>query len=611
MSVLKVETGACSKAGQKAVNQDAYGFHIPAAALLAGKGVTAAIADGISSSTVSAQASVTAVERFIADYYSTPQEWSVKHAAQQVLMAVNSLLNAQTFRSVYRFDKNQGYVCTFSALVIKSRTVHLFHVGDTRIYRLRQGVLQALTEDHRFWVSEEQSYLARALGMSPNPDLDYLCEPVQAGDEYLLLSDGVYEFLQEADYLATLASATTLDSACEQWVALAQQRGSPDNLTALALRVTALPEHEMDTFYGEMRTLPFPPELHTGMTLDDFMILRLLHHSQRSQLWLARDMTSDARVVIKIPGTEIRADQEALSHFLLEEWIGRRVQHQHIARPYNPLNPRHYLYGCMHYVEGSTLHQWMLDHPQPSLETVRLIVEQLANALEAFHRLEMCYQDLRPQNIMVDSDLRVTLVDFGSVSVAGLNELYGASSRQCALVTAAYSAPEYWTGQPVTSRSDLYALGAITYQLLTGKLPYGTEVAKVRHTQDLARLYYREIRYAQPAFPAWVDAAIARAVHPQAEKRYGSPSEFIHDLRVPNPLLAQQAQMPLLQRNPVLFWRGLSTILALACLALAGLLAHQPAAPGTKTTETTSTARPDSNKMESGPVEPNPINPGM
>lgn len=238
----------------------------------------------------------------------------------------------------------------------------------------------------------------------------------------------------------------------------------------------------------------------------------------------------------------------------------------------------------MHYVEGSTLHQWMLDHPQPSLETVRLIVEQLANALEAFHRLEMCYQDLRPQNIMVDHDLHVTLVDFGSVSVAGLNELYGAATQQRSLVTAAYSAPEYWTGQPVTARSDLYALGAITYQLLTGKLPYGTEVARVKHPQDLARLYYREIRYEQPAFPAWVDAAIARAVHPQAEKRYGSPSEFIHDLRAPNPLLARQAQMPLLQRNPVLFWRGLSLILALIILILAGLLAHQPAAIDTKKT---------------------------
>jgi hypothetical protein len=119
-------------------------------------------------------------------------------------------------------------------------------------------------------------------------------------------------------------------------------------------------------------------------------------------------------------------------------------------------------------------------------------------------------------------------------------------------------------------------LGVITYQCLTGKLPYGTEVAKVKHHQHLSRLYYREIRYEQPDFPAWVDAAIARAVHPQAEKRYAHASEFVFDLRKPNPAFLQQARPPLLERHPLAFWRGLSLLLICLVVLLLGLLAHQP-----------------------------------
>ena len=134
-----VDYGASSKAGRNPVNQDAEGGRIPEAPALSSKGAAFAIADGISSSDVSDQASQVAVSRFLEDYYHTPIEWSVKSSVQHVLLAINSWLNAQTFRSPHRFDKNRGFVCTFSAIVIKSRRVHIFHLGDTRIYRVRAG----------------------------------------------------------------------------------------------------------------------------------------------------------------------------------------------------------------------------------------------------------------------------------------------------------------------------------------------------------------------------------------------------------------------------------------------------------------------------------------
>ncbi|MBF5038473.1 protein kinase [Methylophilus glucosoxydans] len=573
---LQIESGACSEAGRKPVNQDAFGLTTQDSPPATGKGWVFAIADGISSSDVSDQASTLAIQQFIQDYALTPVEWSVKSGGLQVLRSINATLNAQTFRSPYRFDKNRGYVCTFSALIIKSRAIHVFHLGDTRIYRLRDQQLQCLTEDHRFWVDDQHSYLARALGMSPQPEIDYHSEAAEAGDVYLLMSDGVFEHLTSEEILQDIQTASDLNRLCQHWVKLAHARGSEDNLTALAVRLLQLPDHDMASLTQSMQALPFAPAIEEGKPFDGYHILRCLHHSHRSHVYLARDLQTGTQVALKVPSVDLSADAQALERFYLEEWVARRISHRHILRPYTSASPRKFLYSVMHYVPGQTLQQWLLDHPQPSLETVRQLVEQITSALEAFHRLEMVYRDLQPQNILVDTDGQITLIDFGAVSVAGLEEMSELESTVTLPGTLQYSAPEQFLGWPATPQSDIYALGVITYQCLTGKLPYGTEVAKVKHPQHLSRLYYREIRYTQPAFPAWVDAAIARAVHPQAEKRYAQASEFLFDLRKPNAAFLRHAHPPLLERHPLAFWRGLSLLLACMVILLLGLLAHQP-----------------------------------
>src|SRR6478736_2375052 len=162
---LKISVGQHSDKGRKEINQDFHGVLIPSEPLLSLKGVAIVLADGISSSNVSQIASESAVKSFLTDYYCTSETWSVKTSAQRVLAATNSWLNAQTRRSQYSYDKDKGYVCTFSAMVIKSRTAHIFHIGDSRIYRVAGNSLEQLTEDHRVIVSSQQTYLGRALGM--------------------------------------------------------------------------------------------------------------------------------------------------------------------------------------------------------------------------------------------------------------------------------------------------------------------------------------------------------------------------------------------------------------------------------------------------------------
>ena len=155
---LKISLGQSSQSGRKAVNQDFQGAFIPKEPALTSKGIALAIADGISSSDVSQIASETAIKSFLSDYYCTSDAWSVKTSAQRVLLSINSWLYAQTQRSQHRLNKDKGYVCTFSGLVIKSTTAHLFHVGDSRIYYLSAGNIECLTQEHRVWASSETTY---------------------------------------------------------------------------------------------------------------------------------------------------------------------------------------------------------------------------------------------------------------------------------------------------------------------------------------------------------------------------------------------------------------------------------------------------------------------
>src|SRR5690606_26248442 len=134
-SQLEVSAGQCSDRGRKPSNQDFYGLRVPGEPLLSTKGVAIAIADGISSSDVSHVASETAVASFLEDYFCTPETWSVKKSAHRVLSATNSWLQAQTRHGPHYGDNDRGYLCTFSALILKSVTAHILHVGDTRIYR--------------------------------------------------------------------------------------------------------------------------------------------------------------------------------------------------------------------------------------------------------------------------------------------------------------------------------------------------------------------------------------------------------------------------------------------------------------------------------------------
>ena len=566
MKTLSISIGRATNKGKKDINQDFLGCRIPTEPLLTSRGVALAIADGISSSPVSQAASEFAITRFLEDFYHTPDAWSVKVSGEKVIKSINATLYSQTQNGPSRFDKDKGYVCTFAAIVVCANAAHIFHLGDSRVYRLLDGKLEQLTQDHCRTVSVNESYLTRALGIEPILVLDYQILPVNKGDMFVMATDGVYEFIDAEQIITCIVATESLDQAAEQIISQALENGSDDNLSIQIVRVDDVPSYQQEDMQQRVSQLPVPPPLRERMLFDGYEIVRSIYVSSRSHVFLARDIESSEFVVIKTPSVELSDDTAYLENFMLEDWIAKRVQNPHVVKAIESSRQRKFLYLLMEYIDGQSLAQWMRDHPKPSLEQTRDIISQIANGLQAFHRKSMIHQDIRPANIMIDKHGTVKIIDFGSTHIAGVSNT---KDEDALRGTMRYSAPEYFLGYGGTERSDIYALGVIAYQMLSGnQFPYHPKIAQAKSIAAQQRLRYRSVMTEDSELPVWIDDALHKALHINPLKRYEEVAEFVYDLHHPNQTFLDRTRPPLIQRNPVMFWQGVSFFLFLVIVFL-------------------------------------------
>jgi len=558
-----IQVGQHSEAGVKGLNDDACGVHIPEEPALSLKGICTVIADGVSQSEGGREASETCVRGFLGDYYSTPDSWTVKTSGQKVLGAINRWLYSQSQKA---YDTERAMLSTFSAMVFKSSTVHLFHIGDSRIYRLRDKDLEPLTHDHRILASGSKTYLGRAMGAELTLDIDYKSVPVEVGDMYALMTDGIYEFVPGQTIKKLLQEyKSNPDKAAKAIVARALENGSDDNVTCQVIRVDHLPHLNEEDFYQHLTELPFPPELEPGMTIDGYRVTRELHASSRTQIYVAQDTDTGQKVILKTPSVNYSDDPAYLDQFLHEEWVGRRINNDHVLKIIDTQRRRRFLYYTTEYIDGESLREWMNAHAKPELEDVRNIIEQIAAGLRHFHRLEMVHRDLKPENIMLDKQGKAIIIDFGSTRIAGTEESHTPYEKNNILGTMDFAAPEYFQGFSGSNRSDIYALGVIVYQMLTGsKLPYGNALK----ASNLKRVRYTSVKHYAPEIPLWMDMAIQKSVNLDPEKRYERLSEFVHDLSQPNTEFANQKYTPYIERNPVGFWRTTAVVMLILNLIL-------------------------------------------
>ncbi|MCK5897345.1 MAG: serine/threonine protein kinase, partial [Cocleimonas sp.] len=305
------------------------------------------------------------------------------------------------------------------------------------------------------------------------------------------------------------------------------------------------------------------PSLSSGETMDGYRILRELHASSRSQVYLAedtlaRDEDVSNKVVIKTPSVNFEDDPAYIDLFLHEEWVAKRLDSPHLIKVCELKHQRNFLYTAVEYIQGQTLLQWMAENPKASVTQVRGSITQIARGLRSMHRMEMIHQDIKPDNIIIDKNNTLIIIDFGSTKVSGLAEIQSVIDHNNIVGTANYSAPEYFKGEQGTNRSDIYSLGVIAYEMFTGKLPYG-EISPERAANKT--FTYTSIREHNPLVPEWVDLAVRKAVQPNPTKRYGLLSEFVTDLSKPNnELISSNHAEPFMERNPVMFWKMMALI---------------------------------------------------
>lgn len=556
---LQISFGEYSDAGIKLHNEDNCGIHIPEEPLLTTKGIAAAVADGMSGSDAGKEASEACVNGFLRDYYSTPESWTAKTSAQKVLGSLNNWLHGQGHR---QYGSHKGMVSTFSGIIFKSNTAYIFHVGDTRIYRLRNNELTLLTHDHRIEISDDKNYLTRAMGIDVHVDIDYKSTPVEKDDIYILTTDGINEFLADEKIRDILLSGRKLDKLAREIVNSALANDSNDNLTCLITRVDSLPAEHENEFYKKLTALPFPPPLEPGMTLDGYKIIRQLYSNKRTEVYITYDHELQQHVVLKAPSVNYSDDAEYINLFLHEEWAGRRINNNHVLKVLEPNRKRTALYYIAEYIEGQTLRQWMDDNPQPPLNTVRNFVSQIAHGLRAFHRQEMIHQDLKPENIIIDKHGTLKIIDFGSTKIAGIDEIYTPVEKHDLLGTENYTAPEYHMGERASNRADIFSLGVITYEMICGRLPYG----KALSAKNYRKLHYLSIKQFVPEIPYWVDKAIQKSVNINPDQRFSILSEFIYAFNNPDSGLISQEHVPLIRSNPVLTWQVIALLLVISNL---------------------------------------------
>lgn len=539
MKQLQVKIQSHSVAGIKDENQDACACYVPQDYLLERKGVVSVIADGVSSCERAKKASNDCVQGFLTDYYATPDSWGTEHCATKVITALNSSLYSQSMV----IDEVSSMLSTMSALIIKSNTAYLFHIGDSRIYRYRDGVLKQLTKDHVTNVNQKETYLSRAIGFDSNVQIDFQALDLKLGDQFLMTTDGVHGYLDHTEMATSIGQKT----AVEDLVEMAITKGSQDNASAIICTVNQLPEKHLNEAFDELTQRPIPPDLENGMKINGFEIESLIHASNRTQIYRARDINTNQLVALKTPSINFEDDAQYLKHFVYEEWVGLRIHCPNVVQIHNGGGQSKFLAYAMEYVEGQTLRQWMNNNPQPSIDAVVKIVKQIVQGLRGFHRQEMLHCDLKPENIMIDQFGQIKLIDFGSARIAGIAELATPISVVGNQGTQGYTAPEVILEHRVSRLSDQFSLGVIVYEMFSSKLPYQEKLDKSLTIKKLLKLSYGSVLQHNPHVPIWIDGAIHKACNLEESSRYEVLSEFLFDLEQPNSqfLLVTRAKQPI------------------------------------------------------------------
>jgi serine/threonine protein phosphatase PrpC len=441
---------------------------------------------------------------------------------------------------------------TLTIALFRYNEVAIGHVGDSRAYLVRQGQIQQLTADHTYLAmqlkmnlvsqaeaaaSEMRGMLTRSIGENPTVQVDYNRVILRNHDTVILCSDGLHACLAEHE-LRDCVNRLPPDAAADHLVRLAEKRGSQDNISVQIIRVedvARIAYYRGSVAYSVPATAATASthELQPGSLLDErFQITDVISRSAMSSVFKATDLKTGRPVALKVPLPSLEGDVAAFSRFQREEEIGRALDHPtilKIIRVEDSEKSRPYI--VMELLEGQTLERLMRQiRPLPESDALA-IVSQVCDGLQYLHSQGVVHRDLKPQNIMLCSDGSLRIMDFGIAKVASSRRMtFGGFSPT--MGTPDYMAPEQVKGQRGDERTDIYSLGAILYEMLTGRVPFeGQNAYMIMNARLLGDPVAPRVR--NPAIRPEVEEIVLHAMARDPDDRYPSAAAMKADLEAP------------------------------------------------------------------------------
>ncbi len=291
-------------------------------------------------------------------------------------------------------------------------------------------------------------------------------------------------------------------------------------------------------------------EVNIGEKLDQYELLDLIARSGMASIFKARDTVDDATVAIKVPYIQFESDILFYNRFEREEQVGRRLNHPSIVRV---LTPKHKsrMYIAMEYVEGTSLRAIMRENPKMAPEQALTLARQICEVLVYMHSQGVVHRDMKPENILVTASGQIKIMDFGIALDESARRLTW-SGLSSTIGTPDYMAPEQVSGRRGDARTDIYSLGTILYEMLTGELPYSGDnvynVMRAKTSEDPQP----PSRY-RPDLDPHLEEIILHAIERQPRNRYASAAEMLKDLQDPASVVIRNRAAQLHPRS--LKWR--------------------------------------------------------
>ncbi len=399
--------------------------------------------------------------------------------------------------------------------------------------------------------------LTRALGLAEELHLASAEISLRADDVILLCTDGVTDVLDDAALEKLFLDGADAAGIVSEAVRRATEE-TRDDATAVTLRV-------LETGAARSpreQTLRIPGALHAGDVVDGFTLRRSFRASDR--IWLAARQGDS--FVLKFPQRNAATDETALVAFIREVWHATQLQSEFFPTAFVPETATVRFYAQA-YLHAPTLKKFLADHgPLPPAQAVEL-GKFLLRAEQFLLGHGFVHGDLKPENILVfreDGGVKFKLIDFGSVA-----EVF---SQQGRAGTPSYLAPERFAGTAMTERTEIFAIGAVLHEALTGRLPYG----EVEPFQKPVFTAPRPVTALNHHVPPWLEAIVMRATVADPERRQQNYSEMLFELE--NPAQVRpffRAGTPLLERNPLLFYKIGFFVMLAAAIVLGVLLLQQ------------------------------------